>query len=122
MIVKVLFYFCFQSPCKPKWRNGDEDLLRTCRGCFLLCGKRNLVFRFHFSVCYTHDCTPNVVAIAVRIVITILRTLPQVELLLNVPIVVKFEIELNLFIKALFLLQSYCTNFAPCKIERDRAK
>ena len=32
---------------------------------------------------------PNVVAIAVRIVIMILRTLPQVELLLNVPIVVR---------------------------------
>ena len=30
---------------------------------------------------------PNVVAIAVRMVITMLRTLPQVELLLNVPIV-----------------------------------
>ena len=46
------------------------------------------VFRFTFSVSYTHDCTPKVVAIAVRIVITMLRTLPQVELLLNVPIVV----------------------------------
>ena len=55
---------------------------------------------------------PNVVAIAVRMVITMLRILPQVVLLLNVPIVVKFEMELNLFIKALFLLQIYCTNFA----------
>ena len=45
---------------------------------------------------------PKVVAIAVRMVITMLRTLPQVVLLLNVPIVVKFEMELNLFIKALF--------------------
>ena len=62
---------------------------------------------------------PNVVAIAVRMVITMLRTLPQVELLLNVPIVVKFEMELNLFIKALFLLQIYCTNFALREIERD---
>ncbi len=70
---------------------------------------------------YAHDVTPKVVAIAVRMVITILRTLPHVVLLLNVPIVVKFEMELNLFIKALFLLQRYCTNPAPCKIERDRA-
>ena len=70
---------------------------------------------------YTHDCTPKVVAIAVSTVIMILRNLPQVVLLLNVPIVVKFEMELNLFIKALFLLQRYCTNFAPCKIEQDRA-
>ena len=65
---------------------------------------------------------PKVVAIAVSTVIMILRTLPQVVLLLNVPIVVKFEMELNLFIKALFLLQIYCTNFALCKIERDRAR
>ena len=35
MIVNVLFYFCFQSPCKPKWRNGDEDLLRARRGLLL---------------------------------------------------------------------------------------
>ena len=41
---------------------------------------------FPFFVHYAHDCTPKVVAIAVRIVITMLRTLPQVELLLNVPI------------------------------------
>ena len=33
---------------------------------------------------------PNVVAIAVRMVITMLRILPQVVLLLNVPIVVEF--------------------------------
>ena len=33
--------------------------------------------------------TPNVVEIAVRMVITMLRILPQVELLLKVPIVVK---------------------------------
>ena len=65
---------------------------------------------------------PNVVAIAVRMVITMLRILPQVVLLLNVPIVVKFEMELNLFIKALFLLQRYCTNFALCEIERDSAR
>ena len=65
---------------------------------------------------------PKVVAIAVSTVITMLRILPQVELLLNVPIVVKFEMELNLFIKALFCLQIYCTNFALCEIERDRAR
>ena len=35
MIVNVLFYFCVQSPCKPKWRNGDEDLLRARRGLLL---------------------------------------------------------------------------------------
>lgn len=34
-----------------------------------------------------HDCTPNVVAIAVSTVMIMLRTLPQVVLLLNVPIV-----------------------------------
>ena len=68
---------------------------------------------------YMQLAVPKVVAIAVRMVITMLRTLPQVELLLNVSIVVKFEMELNLFIKALFLLQIYCTNFALCEIERD---
>ena len=40
---------------------------------------------------YTHDCTPKVVAIAVRIVITMLRIFPQVELLLNVPIVISLR-------------------------------
>ena len=55
-------------------------------------------------------------------VMRMLRILPHVELLLKVPIVVKFEMELNLFIKALFLLQRYCTNFVLCKIERDRAR
>ena len=38
---------------------------------------------------YMQLAVPNVVAIAVRMVITMLRTLPQVVLLLNVPIVVK---------------------------------
>ena len=41
---------------------------------------------------YTHDCTPKVVAIAVRMVITMLRILPQVELLLNVPMVLELVI------------------------------
>jgi hypothetical protein len=36
-----------------------------------------------------HDVMPKVVAIAVRMVMMMLRTLPQVELLLNVPIVVR---------------------------------
>ena len=36
---------------------------------------------------YMHDVTPKVVAIAVRMVITMLRILPQVLLLLKVPIV-----------------------------------
>ena len=34
-----------------------------------------------------HDVTPKVVAIAVRMVMRMLRILSQVELLLNVPIV-----------------------------------
>ena len=34
-----------------------------------------------------HEVVPNVVAMAVRMVITMLRILPQVLLLLNVPIV-----------------------------------
>ena len=38
---------------------------------------------------YMQLAVPNVVAIAVRMVITMLRILPQVELLLKVPIVVK---------------------------------
>ena len=36
---------------------------------------------------------PNVVAIAVRMVITMLRILPQVELVLNVPIVVNVRLD-----------------------------
>ena len=36
-----------------------------------------------------HEVTPKVVAMAVNTVITMLRILPQVELLLKVPIVVK---------------------------------
>ena len=47
------------------------------------------VFHFHLSVCHMQLAVPKVVAIAVRMVITMLRILPQVELLLNVPIVVK---------------------------------
>ena len=39
------------------------------------------------AVYYMQLAVPKVVAIAVRMVITMLRTLPQVELLLNVPIV-----------------------------------
>ena len=35
---------------------------------------------------------PNVVAMAVRMVITMLRILPQVELLLNVPILFRVQI------------------------------
>ena len=46
-----------------------------------------LVFRFHLSVCHMQLAVPKVVAMAVRMVITMLRILPQVELLLNVPIV-----------------------------------
>ena len=40
------------------------------------------------AVYYMQLAVPNVVAIAVRMVITMLRILPQVELLLKVPIVV----------------------------------
>ena len=36
---------------------------------------------------YIQLCAPKVVAMAVRMVMRMLRTLPQVELLLNVPIV-----------------------------------
>ena len=43
---------------------------------------------------YMHDVTPKVVAIAVRTVITMLRILPQVELLLKIPIVVILNLEL----------------------------
>ena len=68
---------------------------------------------------YTHDCTPNVVAMAVRIVITMLRILPQVLLLLNVPIVVNFEMELNLFIKALLSIAKILHKFGAL---RDRAR
>ena len=38
---------------------------------------------------------PKVVAIAVSTVITMLRILPQMELLLNVPIVVKVRLEIR---------------------------
>lgn len=38
---------------------------------------------------------PNVVAMAVRMVITMLRILPQVLLLLNVPIVVILKLGVN---------------------------
>ena len=51
------------------------------------CAVRGLVFRFHLSVRYTQLVAVKVVAIAVRMVITMLRILPQVVLLLNVPIV-----------------------------------
>ena len=50
------------------------------------CAVRGLVFRFHLSVCHMQLAVPKVVAIAVRMVITMLRILPQVVLLLNVPI------------------------------------
>ena len=40
---------------------------------------------------HAHDCTPKVVAIAVRTVITMLRILPQVELSLNVPMVLNWN-------------------------------
>ena len=36
---------------------------------------------------------PNVVAMAVRMVITMLRILPQVLLLLNVPIVISLKVK-----------------------------
>ena len=38
---------------------------------------------------------PKVVAIAVRMVITMLRILPQVVLLLNVPIVISLRLEVS---------------------------
>ena len=42
---------------------------------------------FWWFVPYIQLCAPNVVARAVRMVMRMLRILPQVELLLNVPIV-----------------------------------
>ena len=42
---------------------------------------------------YTQLVAVKVVAIAVRMVITMLRTLPQVELLLNVPIVFRLKVK-----------------------------
>ena len=66
-----------------------------------------------------HDVTPKVVAMAVSTVMMMLRIFPQVELLLNVPIVVKFEMELNLFIKALFLFANILHKFCAW---RDRAR
>ena len=53
-----------------------------------------LVFPFpHRSRCggYMHDVTPKVVAIAVSTVMRMLRIFPQVELLLNVPIVLNWN-------------------------------
>ena len=49
-------------------------------------GRGWIVFRFHLSVCHMQLAVPKVVAIAVRMVMRMLRTLPQVELLLKVPI------------------------------------
>ena len=46
------------------------------------------LFSVCVSVCYMQLAMPKVVAIAVSTVITMLRILPQVELLLKVPIVV----------------------------------
>ena len=51
-------------------------------------GLLSLPHREGWGGSYMHDCTPKVVAIAVRMVMRMLRILPQVELLLNVPIVV----------------------------------
>ena len=42
---------------------------------------------------YTHEVAVKVVAIAVRMVITTLRILPQSVLLLNVPIFVRLKIK-----------------------------
>ena len=47
------------------------------------------------AVYYMQLAMPNVVAIAVSTVITMLRILPQVELLLKVPIVVKVRLEIR---------------------------
>ena len=55
--------------------------------------KQISVFRFHLSVCHMQLAVPNVVAIAVSTVITMLRILPQVELLLNVPIVFRLKVK-----------------------------
>ena len=65
----------------------EYDVLPMWPRCRLYCSP--LPHREGWGGSYMHDVMPNVVAIAVRMVITMLRTLPQVELLLNVPIVVK---------------------------------
>ena len=56
------------------------------------CAVRGLVFRFHLSVCHMQLAVPNVVAMAVRMVITMLRILPQVVLLLKVPILFRLKV------------------------------
>ena len=48
---------------------------------------------FPISVRYTHELAVKVVAIAVRIVMRMLRMRPQVELLLNVPILFRLQIK-----------------------------
>ena len=48
---------------------------------------------FPISVRYTHELAVKVVAIAVRIVITTLRILPQRVLLLKVPILFRLKVK-----------------------------
>ena len=48
---------------------------------------------FPISVRYTHELAVKVVAIAVRMVITTLRILPQRVLLLKVPILFRVQIK-----------------------------
>ena len=47
------------------------------------------------AVYYMQLAVPNVVAMAVRMVITMLRILPQMVLLFNVPIVISLRLKVN---------------------------
>ena len=85
MIVNVLFYFVFSLPASRSGGTATKIYSELVGNCFLSVESETW---FPFSVHYTHDCTPKVVAIAVSTVMMMLRILPQVELLLNVPIVV----------------------------------
>ena len=88
MIVNVLFYFVFSPHASRSGGTATKIYSEPVGDCFCLWKAK---LGFPFSVHYAHDCTPKVVAIAVRMVITMLRTLPQVELLLNVPIVISLR-------------------------------
>ena len=84
MIVNVLFYFVFSLPASRSGGTATKIYSEPVGDCFLSVESETW---FSVSVHYAHDCTPNVVAIAVSTVMIMLRTLPQVVLLLNVPIV-----------------------------------
>ena len=49
MIVNVLFYFVFSLPASRSGGTATKIYFGHAGDCFLLCGKRNLVFRFPFA-------------------------------------------------------------------------